>query len=692
MKELIWKEWRENLKWIPLPGLVILLVFLIDKPDEPMPDFTGAFLLCLTAVAFAAALGFVQIFFEAKDDKRSVLLHRPLSRSRIFVAKAIAGVGLYLLALGVPFACLESWLATPGNIPAPYQWSTSLPWLADILSGLVYYFAGMLVAQREARWYGSRCLALAAAFCCSYLVWTLNEFWQALAAIGIIGPIVAVAAWGGFCSGGAYLPQPRLAKAALGMTFLAGLLCLSALGKQRIGEWLDAGIEYEYSLDRQGRMLFQRFKAGFGVIGPVTDLNGQPVVDYKGIPTESAPIVFTETPVYWGYRNNGRFYVRCVNDSKPSNERWMYDHVSGRLLGYDVYYNQLLGSFGPNGFTPAGQQPDERFHKALRFRSNPRRGLPVEFLIFPDAVYTVDLSRRAIRRIFASPTGESVAYTSRWSDPLDKKQAGLIVSTDRSFHFLTEEGVPVVTVPRLYDREKYRTVFAGRLEKPERYVIWYQSWVWWTTSVEPQEYKSLPSYYHEYDPTGREIAHQTVPPPPYADASYSQALFGLFTPMTEAATLVGACRLLRSEEQVNGDMKKGVLLFYLEDIKYCIPTTAADKRTPGGLIAGYLALILLAATASALGCLVLARRSAFSRARCIRWALCGLLFGLPGFLLMIALLEWPARIACPKCRHFRVVTRDTCEHCGAPHAPPAPDGTEIFEPTTTVPCTASAAS
>ena len=37
MKALILKEWREHLKWVPLPGLVILLVFSIEKPEEPMP-------------------------------------------------------------------------------------------------------------------------------------------------------------------------------------------------------------------------------------------------------------------------------------------------------------------------------------------------------------------------------------------------------------------------------------------------------------------------------------------------------------------------------------------------------------------------------------------------------------------------------------------------------------------------------
>ena len=204
MKALIWKEWRENLKWVALPGLVILMVFLINSPDEPMPDVTGAYLFGLTAAVFGAALGFLQIFFEAHGDRRSLLLHRPLGPSRIFLGKALADVALYVLALGIPFACLECWFATPGNLRAPYHWRTGLPWLADILSGLVYYFAGMLTAQREARWYGSRGLALAAAFFCSYLVWILPEFWQALVAIGIIGGFVGVAAWGSFRAGGAY--------------------------------------------------------------------------------------------------------------------------------------------------------------------------------------------------------------------------------------------------------------------------------------------------------------------------------------------------------------------------------------------------------------------------------------------------------------------------------------------------------
>jgi ribosomal protein S27E len=47
---------------------------------------------------------------------------------------------------------------------------------------------------------------------------------------------------------------------------------------------------------------------------------------------------------------------------------------------------------------------------------------------------------------------------------------------------------------------------------------------------------------------------------------------------------------------------------------------------------------------------------------------------------MLVVHEWPARVPCPGCRKLRVVTRDRCEYCGAVHASPAFDGTEIIEP------------
>jgi hypothetical protein len=685
MKSLIWKEFRENCKWVPLPGLVILLVFLMNKPLEPMPDITGTFFFCLTGVVFGAGLGFVQIFLEAHGDKRSLLLHRPLSPSRIFLAKALVGVGLYLLALGIPFVCLEIWYATPGKMPAPYHWRTSLPWLADILSGLVHYFAGMLIAQRDVRWFGSRCLALATAFLCSYLVWTLPEFWQAVAAIGILGSVTGVAAWGSFCAGGEYAAQPRLAKAGLAVTFLAGLLIVSALGKQIIGEWSDSEFDWNYAVDRQGRVIVYPMAVSFGPIGPWIDLNGKEVPEYKGKEDYSvqAPSGGMETPLDWSYRNSGRFYVECDNDTKPGDEIWYYDQAQRRLVGYDAILHQCLGSIGPDGFTPAGGPPGEGFPGEFRYRTTRWRAGRRDCLAFSDCVYKIDFSQRTIRPLFTPPAGETVTYGRECSDALDRKWELVLVSTDKSFHFLTEEGVPVVSFPRAHDCQEHGYVgILGKLEKPERYFAYYRSW---GSLTEPKESMAIPFHLHEYDAAGGELVRRTDPQLPYPTASYAKALFGLVTPMTEAATLVGASQYLRREARLQGSTRQPVLLSYLENVRYYIPGTSRFEAMPSGLIPGYIILILLSAAASALGCFVLARRSAFSRAGCIGWLLVGFFFGWAGLLLMVAIEEWPARIACPACRRLRVVTRATCEHCGAQHAVPAADGTEIFEPTSAIP-------
>src|SRR5262249_37661639 len=176
--------------------------------------------------------------------------------------------------------------------------------------------------------------------------------------------------------------------------------------------------------------------------------------------------------------------------------------------------------------------------------------------------------------------------------------------------------------------------------------------------LEPDEYKSLTCELYEYDRTGREIARQIMPPIPYPQAPYSQALYGLLTPMTEATLLVGTCRYLRAEARLQGGIRKSVLLHDLDNMKYHVPGTAPNKVTPRGLIAGYLVLMMLSATASALGCFVLARRHAFSRAGCIGWALGGLFFGWVGLLVMLPVQEWPAKITCHNFRILRAVSCD----------------------------------
>jgi hypothetical protein len=152
--------------------------------------------------------------------------------------------------------------------------------------------------------------------------------------------------------------------------------------------------------------------------------------------------------------------------------------------------------------------------------------------------------------------------------------------------------------------------------------------------------------------------------------------------MTEAVTLVGVSEYLRSSVRSEGRTRKPVLLDNLSSIRHYIPGTSRYEHNPSGLLQGYLALLALAAAGGALACFLVGRRYAYSAARSTGWVLAGILFGWVGLALMIVVHNWPALIVCPQCRKLRVVTRDQCEHCGALHATPAADGTEIFDSAT----------
>ena len=104
----------------------------------------------LAAALAASILGFVQFITESRGDRFGFLAHRPVLRGRLFACKVAAGLGLYLLALGVPAFFALGWISNPRNMPLPFTWSMGLAPLADILSGILF-----LVAQRsDSRWHG----------------------------------------------------------------------------------------------------------------------------------------------------------------------------------------------------------------------------------------------------------------------------------------------------------------------------------------------------------------------------------------------------------------------------------------------------------------------------------------------------------------------------------------------------------
>ena len=231
------------------------------------------------------------------------------------------------------------------------------------------------------------------------------------------------------------------------MTFLAGLFILSMFSKQMIGQCLDPGVHYQVDVDRQGRVLYSTGRDGSDD-ETLTDAQGH-VVDLKQERFCAGRFYNAGLAAYIG---DTAIMVdstwRFANNSKPGNEGWYFDHAQGLLSGYDRYYHQSLGSFGPDGFTPAGEQPGEPFSGKLRFITNSQQYITDEYLSLPGGLYTVNFAQRTIHTLFTPVAGEKVYFARKWRTESNGNL--VVVSTNKAFHLLTEEGRPLVSFPRAF--------------------------------------------------------------------------------------------------------------------------------------------------------------------------------------------------------------------------------------------------
>jgi hypothetical protein len=430
MRSLIWKEWRENLKWVAVPSILLLGPMIFFGVPMLLEEKYLAY-VSLVAALSGASLGFLQVFAEARGDKRSILMHRPLTPSQIYLGKAVAGVSLYLLALLAPTAGAAALAATPGHVDAPFEWRMALPWLADVLTGLVYYFAGMIVAQREARWYGSRCLPLAAGLFTSLIVWKVAEFWHALVAIGLMSVLVASGAWGSVFSGGAYAQQPRSARIALGCTLLLGLLALCFGAKVLIGsEFLPPVWYYPFEMGRQGQIL-QVLKENDhmdGRIQSITDVAGKVPEELAGERLDAFAFrkviarasLAGPRPRTVSYRSRNRFLLEFKNDTTPSAESWWYLPAQKQLLGYDKLTKHLIGKCGPDGFVDPDQPVRALFQGEPAFLGLGYEGRVRYPLAFPDGAFLVDFRKGSVQKLLSPPVGETVVWASQRADEREK--------------------------------------------------------------------------------------------------------------------------------------------------------------------------------------------------------------------------------------------------------------------------------
>jgi hypothetical protein len=171
-KALVIKELRESAGIVALAALGVAYV-LADLTATPLVPWQSrwlygypfvndslSFYFWLVGGGVAIALGFRQTAWELGQGTYFFLLHRPMSRNRIFGLKLLVGGSLAMLMAGLLIALYAWWAATPGHFDAPFYWTMTVPAWQLWLSLPPLYFGAFLAGIRPGRWFGSRLLPL----------------------------------------------------------------------------------------------------------------------------------------------------------------------------------------------------------------------------------------------------------------------------------------------------------------------------------------------------------------------------------------------------------------------------------------------------------------------------------------------------------------------------------------------------
>jgi hypothetical protein len=661
MKSILLKEFRENTKWALLIFVVLGLLMCWSVDTRSMQADVGLLsgdMRYTTVIGFAAAalaLGFAQVFQDQIRGRWSFLVHRPISRGQIFAAKVIVGLSLYFLATLLPLAAVAWWVATPGIVTAPFDWHMILPRLADLMQGVDWYFAGMFVAARPARWIGSRLMPLGFALLASFFsqVFALEFYESVLISIGALIVLLPAAA-GAYISGGEYGSQPLFVRLVQGIAISIGIAMASvaALG---IGASIldtafvrqESGTQPQYQITADGRILRVDYQAG-GIIAAVDVLGHRLIAtEYQKIWKDNLSQTFMSLNgpnlgtipraargYFDGYQISTRYLRPLWTGSRSSNAIVWYYVVNRRTIeGFDPITRRFVGSIGPDGFAPPTQSPAPLPEPLLPM--NISADVPAS----ATTAYRLDAVSREIQPVFHTTTDDPITaaglyYVYTQNSAVSTRYT--FVMTASKLHVLADSHEQFA-VPLDYHNPPYYQVAIGQATD-ESFVLEY-----------------FPSNFeHSYvvvkaDPAGRILSKQVLP-------------------------------LLGSQEVIE---PRWAAALEIMPILAAPPAFLAAVYFAGDDAVNERILGIMAPIIAVLGALViirfLPRRTSGGASRFV-WIIIAACCGLCAIPLLISLKDAVPMEVCAGCGKKRLVNRKLCENCGKPFENPAPEGIEIFEP------------
>jgi len=684
MRALLWKEFRENLKWallgaLALGGALCYGLYQTSYGEMTFSSYEGItllrkqFLLVTTFgfPAFGLFLGLVQVLPELKRDRWAALLHRPVSHEMIFLGKILAGVILYGIAALFPFAMAVWLVATPGNFAAPFVPGLMLPGLADLLVGLVYYFAAFAMTLQRRGW-AERCLPLLAALYVSYFVLGTSLFRVAAESALAMALALGVASWGIIGKPESLAERSLLTRFALVAVMFYGVCGLGEFGKsllEAVGpEPRRQSVQYEISKD--GVPL--RLTYLNSVVTDVTDAQGRPLDDPKlskeRIRNETSYLNTVSSyigdshgwkPREWkaSYRQT-ELYLSVGNVYQfPQNEQWFGFVPERSWICYVSSQKKPVSRLDAGGFQPVSAAP------VAFSREDNIEGLRSDCYVIWNQT-SVRLAYLAKRKIVDLPLpgplpiyGLAGAYAQSPQGPV---RVTVFALKDGLAVYDDSENL-IAFVPYTRDVSKWGRIEVGVNSGRDRLFLWYNPSSW----IDQNEAKTMPTFLEVVDLKGQVLTSTTLDPLPafpwersltqmLTQRLQSPALFFGEMGYRKVGAIMGSTRLENALkfQLVHSWPQTRELLIWMLGLSLCFAGVAYFQARRAHLVGG----------------------------RVMAWTLFVFAFNLAGFLVFRLAADWPRQTACAQCRKPRPIDRGLCPSCGKGWETPDPTGTEIISP------------
>jgi len=390
-RSIVWailkKEVHENsgaagLLWA---GLLVVAIFfaanytaVFTRPATRMFIVMDEAVLNLSCVYCAAAgflLGFVPHRTTRAFDAWAFLVHRPLTRARLFWCRAAVGMAMYAVVVLVPVAVWLAWAWGYKRLMPVFPCQFFLPYLADAGLGIVAFLAGHVVGQRRASWVLTGLLPVLAVVAVVAAVMQFQFFWQVMVVEAIAGAILTLVAHESAVTHGEHTRRGLVWRGALLAVLCAGIVLPALVIREMSGQWyemewheessafyaaLDARAQYSYSL-----VMLHDGRVGIWRQGPDRNGNHAEVRDLNGNRVEGTEVLA------WGmsrigdtgmfqlnlrYRDlssivkrldGGKLGLLNYAEDKPRLE-WLY-LIYARLVIGVLPDGQVASSLGPSG-------------------------------------------------------------------------------------------------------------------------------------------------------------------------------------------------------------------------------------------------------------------------------------------------------------------------------------------------------